>query len=241
MSNKEKSDIDANDMVRNCLSREAVHAEWDKQYLSSENMRFFDLAFDYIAQTLSAPKDSVILDAGCGNGGHSIRLAQRGFIVYAIDFSEVVREKAKANIKANKLEDRIGVEKGDILNLPLGDNSFSYILCWGVLMHIPDIERAVSELVRVLRPGGMLVIGEDNMYSLESIFSLIIKKFINRRKKVLIKSTPAGLEYWRDTDTGSFMTRETNMRWLIKKLKDKNFIPKKQVARQFTEIYTEIF
>ncbi len=46
----------------------------------------------------------------------------------------------------------------DIQDLPFGDNSWAYIVCSHVLEHIPDDERALAELRRVLRPGGILVL-----------------------------------------------------------------------------------
>jgi len=65
--------------VKNTLAKLDVHEEWVKHYRTPENEPFFKLAFDYIAGVLDAPRDSIILDAGCGTCQHSVRLAKRGF------------------------------------------------------------------------------------------------------------------------------------------------------------------
>lgn len=215
-------------LVLESLAKSDIRQRWQNVYLNPDNDKFFELAFDYIARVLSAPRNSIILDAGCGKCAHSIRLANRGFLVRAVDFSESALEDAKANVRAKGLEDKINIQREDILALSFEDETFSHILCWGVLMHIPDLETAISELTRVLKPGGMLVIGENNMYSFESI--------IQRDPKSVTK-TPAGIEYWQTTSDGTILTRHTNMQWLIGRFKSKGLTVKKHVARQFTERY----
>src|SRR5919112_2064790 len=85
------------------------------------------------------------------------RLPRRGFGVRAVDFSESALEMGRAYVEAQGLGDRIELGRESLLELSFPDESFDYALCWGVLMHVPDAERAVAELARVLRPGGMLV------------------------------------------------------------------------------------
>jgi cyclopropane fatty-acyl-phospholipid synthase-like methyltransferase len=74
-----------------------------------------------------------------------MRLARRGFQVLAVDFSETALKKAEAEIRSAGLQDRITLRREDILSLTLGDGSFEYLLCWGVLMHIADLERAIHQ------------------------------------------------------------------------------------------------
>lgn len=224
----DKNHEDNSELVEMYLAKPNIHQSWTNTYLTAENDKFFGLAFDYIARVLSAPRNSIILDAGCGSCAHSIRLANRGFLVRAVDFSESVLKEAEANVKAKGLETKIRIQREDILSLSFEDETFSYILCWGVLMHVPDLETAISELTRVLKPGGMLVIGENNMYSLESII---------QRDPKSVKKTPAGIEYWRTTSDGALLTRHMNMQWLIGRFKSKGLTVKKHVARQFTERY----
>lgn len=226
-------------LVEQCLAKLDIHQEWKSTYLTAQNDKFFEQAFDYIARVLNAPKNSTILDVGCGTCAHSIRLANRGFLVQAVDFSESVLKEAEAEVKTNGLEIKISIQCEDILSLPFEDEAFRYILCWGVLMHIPDLEKATAELTRVLKPGGMLVIGENNMYSLESIILPILKRFL-RKEKANVMKTPAGMEYWKNASAGALLYREANIQWLIDKFESKRFTVKKHVARQFTELYVKV-
>jgi len=226
--------------VKESLSKPDIHKKWINIYRSSKNNEYFELVFDYITNFLKAPKNSIFLDAGCGTCVDSIRLAKRGFLVKAVDFSESVLKIAEASVKYEGLEDKIKIQREDILSLSFEDKTFDYVLCWGVLMHIPDIEKAVSEFIRVLKPGGTIIIGENNMYALQLIISRNMK-WLLRKEKVISKETPSGIEYWWNDPEGTVMTREANIQWLIKKFKSNRFVVKKHIAGQFTEAYVRDF
>jgi SAM-dependent methyltransferase len=225
------------ELVKERLAKPDIHEGWGKAYRCSENERFWEQAFDYITRILNAPKNSTFLDVGCGPCAHSIRLANRGFLVQAIDFSKSVLEKAEANVKAKGLEDKIKVQNEDILALPFGGATFDYILCCGVLMHIPDLEKAISELARVLKPRGILVISECNMYSLQSLVLRNLRRFLGKGKDPGRK-TPAGMEYWTCDSNGLMLIRQANIRWLIERFRSNGFVLNKRIAGQFTEAYT---
>ena len=87
----------------------------------------------------------------------------------AVDFSESMLAKAKTHLEAAGLENRVTFQREDLLNLSFPAGEFDCILCWGVLMHILEIESVVAEFARVLKPGGKLAISEGNMYSLQAM------------------------------------------------------------------------
>jgi 2-polyprenyl-3-methyl-5-hydroxy-6-metoxy-1,4-benzoquinol methylase len=224
--------------VEKTLQKTDIHQHWEDTYRTEENAKFYEQAFDYITSVLTAQKKSTFLDVGCGKGAHSIRLAKRGFSVLAVDFSEYVLKTAELNLQNSGLIDNIKLQHENILSLSFADRTFDYILCWGVLMHIPDIEKAISELDRVLKKDGILVISEGNMFSLQSIILRSLKLLIGK-EKATVKKTAAGLEYWSLTSSGKLVTRQANIRWLKKKFKSKGFTIKKHVSGQFTELYTK--
>jgi 2-polyprenyl-3-methyl-5-hydroxy-6-metoxy-1,4-benzoquinol methylase len=227
-------------LVDSCLAKPGIHQLWDSAYHTTENEKFFEQAFDYITRILRAPKNSTFLDAGCGSCIHSIRLADRGFLVQAVDFSESVLKKAEANVKAKGLGAKIKIKREDLRALSFENDTFKYVLCWGVLMHIPDLEKAISELARVLKPGGTLVISENNMYSLQAIIRRSLKRYLGKGEEY-VNNTPSGLEYWRTIDnTGMLLTRHANIRYLIKRFKREGLTLKKRVACQFTDAYTKV-
>src|SRR6476469_3811293 len=105
-----------------------------------------------------------LLDMGCGGGRHAFTAMRRGATVVALDYdaSELkeVRATRGAMIEAGEIpEDAPGGEvNGDALRLPFPDASFDRIIASEVLEHLWDDTRAISELVRVLRPGGRLAV-----------------------------------------------------------------------------------
>lgn len=224
--------------VEKTLQKPDIHQQWIGSYRIAENNEFYEEVFDYITRVLDAPKNATFLDAGCGSGAHSLRLAKRGFHVLAIDFSESILKTAELNLKSRGMTDNIKLQRENILSLSFPDRTFDYILCWGVLMHIPDVERAISEIDRVLKKGGFLVISEGNMFSVESIFLRSLKLLLRREKATVIK-TAAGLEYWELTPLGKLLTRQANIRWLKDNFKSRGYSIKQHVSGQFTELYTK--
>ena len=232
MSIQESNDVEMT------LQQPDVHQRWEGSYRNKENEEFYRQAFDYIVSVLPAEKKTTFLDIGCGIGCHSIRLAKHGFSVLAVDFSEHVLKTAELNLQDKGWKDNIKLQRENILSLSFADETFDYILCWGVLMHIPDIEKAVSELDRVVKKGGVLVISEGNMLSVESITLRGIKKILGR-EKATVKKTAAGIESWQVTSSGNLLTRQADIGWLKRTFKSKGFVIKKHVSGQFTELYTK--
>lgn len=106
---------------------------------------------------LDAQRGEKILDAGCGFGLYSFALAKNGVTVVGVDFDEkqilMARQWAK-----NLMFPNVRFEVQNICKLPYEDESFDKILCVAVMEHVPEDERAFSELVRVLKDGGILVL-----------------------------------------------------------------------------------
>jgi ubiquinone/menaquinone biosynthesis C-methylase UbiE len=112
------------------------------------------------------------LDIGCGTGFLSLELAARGHKVTGIDFAPEMLALAKD--KAAKAGATIRFEHADAENLPFASASFDLVITRHVLWTLPHPEAAISEWVRVLRPGGRLAVidghslvtpGEEQAYS----------------------------------------------------------------------------
>lgn len=100
---------------------------------------------------LSASPGQTVLNAGAGQGSFSLRLARLGFEVTSIDGSRAA---------VAVLRDRLPgpVEHADVTAMPFADESFDAAVLGEVLEHVPDDARALSEVARVLRPGGVLAV-----------------------------------------------------------------------------------
>jgi len=100
------------------------------------------------------------LDVGCGVGTTAIQMARRfGATVTAIDISPLMLERARRNVQSVGLGREVQVEQGDILALRFADSTFDRVIAEAVTMFV-DRQRAAKELVRVCRPGGMVLATE---------------------------------------------------------------------------------
>ncbi len=112
-----------------------------------------------------------VLDAGCGLGDDVFRMAElivpSGFVV-GMDSSAKLIEKAKADQRSRALPVEFHV--GDLRQLPFSDETFTRCRIDRVLQHVPEPSRAISELVRVLKPEGILL-AYDNDWGTFSITS----------------------------------------------------------------------
>jgi 2-polyprenyl-3-methyl-5-hydroxy-6-metoxy-1,4-benzoquinol methylase len=223
--------------VESTLRAEDVHRRWERSYRTVENEKFGEMVFDHIIGELRPPEGATFLDAGCGGCAHSIRLARRGFHVQAVDFSESALKMAQSNVDSSGLGNMISLKQENLVALSFRDQTFDYILCWGVLMHIPEVGTAVSELARVLRKGGKLVVSEANMYSLQSVAHRALKRALGRRSPGVAR-TASGLEQWARTEAGELLMRQADVRWLKNAFEDRRVRVIRHIPGQFSELYT---
>jgi SAM-dependent methyltransferase len=215
----------------------SVHESWSSGYRTPENEAFYDLAFGYVAQTFGPPGKEAVLDAGCGSCTKAIHLARRGYPVLGVDLSENVLDVGRREVEAAGLADRISLRCEDLTSMKLPDASFGRILCWGVLMHVPDEEKAIAELARVARPDGLLVVSEGNMRSLQAVGLRAVKRLLGRQHAEL-RSTAAGLEFWEETPTGTLLTRQARIDWIVSRFAAHGMKLLRRRAGQFSELFT---
>ena len=103
--------------------------------------------------------DKNILD--CGAGGNCPPLAlfsEYGYKTSGIELSDSQIEKAEIFSKEHGL--KLSIHKGDIKELPFKDETFSFVYSYNTIFHMKknDIEKAVNEIKRVLKPGGLCFI-----------------------------------------------------------------------------------
>ncbi len=105
-----------------------------------------------------------VLDMGCGGGRHAFALYRRGAHVIALD-----RDEAELKDVAGMFTAMLGAGevsagatatalRGDAYALPFADASFDRVIAAEVLEHLPDDGRAMAELFRVVKPGGLVAV-----------------------------------------------------------------------------------
>jgi ubiquinone/menaquinone biosynthesis C-methylase UbiE len=121
-----------------------------------------------------------VLDVGCGQGIDLARYARAGANVTGIDLTLRHVELARGHLAASGLSGT--VVQGDAERLPFPDDSFDRASSNGVLHHTPNIEAALREIRRVLRPGGEARIIVYNRSSLHYWLSQVLYAGLWQRK-----------------------------------------------------------
>lgn len=101
-----------------------------------------------------------VLDLGCAGGFMAEALAERGAHVTGIDPAAKAIAAAQAHAQSNGLDVRYDVGVGE--SLPYADDAFDAVVCVDVLEHVSDLAQVLSEVARVLRPGGMFLFDTIN-------------------------------------------------------------------------------
>ncbi len=159
---------------------------------------------DYIRQVVDARKGQEVLDVGCGTGEEVRRLAAvvgpKGRVV-GLDSPTMVEAAREGGVPKN-----VEFVVGDAHALSFGNESFDRYRAHRVYMHLRDPAAALSEAVRVVRPGGVVVVSEPDWGTIaidaddeevtravaETIQAAMVEPWIGRRLLHLLRS--AGLE-----------------------------------------------
>lgn len=232
----------ASESVKDTLSGPAIHEGWESVYRNPRSEQLYDLVFDWMAQYGGMPAGSRWLDIGCGIGQHAMRLRQRGYRVVAADFSPDRVRAASEHIRQMGMADDITVQREDLvagLSFPAG--SFDAVLCWGVLMHIPMVETAMLELIRVAKPKGKIFVCEGNLRGVDAMITRmtsLARRALGKQRYKQIVMGPYGREYWRRTDAGELVTRHTRMSSMARFFEQHGCRLKARICGEFTEWYS---
>jgi ubiquinone/menaquinone biosynthesis C-methylase UbiE len=146
-------------------------------------------ATDVLIGKAKIGKDFKVLDVGCGIGKTACRLAaDYGCTVTGIDIMPQMVEKSKALAKKMRLDGRVKFAQGDARELPFEDNTFDAVFVESVTIFVENVDKAISEYRRVVKPGGIICDNEvcitrasnerlkDDIRDLEAIFSAFSSK-----------------------------------------------------------------
>ncbi|OQX55416.1 MAG: hypothetical protein B5M54_02575 [Candidatus Aminicenantes bacterium 4484_214] len=157
--------------------------------------RFYDVVWtEYVPEYQESEKhwqlfyspeeinDKKVLDGGCGTGIFSIIFARQGAKeVAGIDISRGSLSTAQ-KLKEKFALTNVVFQEADLLNLPFADESFDIVWAWGTVHHTRDPFRAMSELIRVLKPGGSILLAIYTRTKITFIHEFIRKTLIRTPK-----------------------------------------------------------
>lgn len=144
-----------------------------------------------ILQEIKIFKNKTILDVGCEAGYISIKMAERGAKITAIDIIQEALDSFKEKLTFYpQLKKRITIKKLDARKISSKNNFFDVIVATEVIEHMPEIGKFAQEAARILKPKGKLIITFPNEQLREKIYPLVKLLGINTdiEKKVTLFS-----------------------------------------------------
>jgi SAM-dependent methyltransferase len=154
--------LDDPEVVRLEYASEAGLAARRAAYVGAEGPDAPAMVFDAVADVL--PKR--VLEVGCGMG----QLAQR--LHEELDAEVVATDQSERMIELTR-ERGVDARVADVQELPFGAGEFDVVVAAWMLYHVPDVERALDEIVRVLGPTGRLVAATNRPDHLKELRALV--------------------------------------------------------------------
>jgi ubiquinone/menaquinone biosynthesis C-methylase UbiE len=126
-----------------------------------------------LTERYGAGKD--VVECGCGTGLILERIARFARSATGIDLSPGMLSVARSR--------GLDVQEGSVTELPFADASFDVACSFKVLAHVPDIGRALAEMTRVVRPGGVVLAEFYNPWSMRGLAKRVYAGKISDRTK----------------------------------------------------------
>lgn len=117
-------------------------------------------SFSAFEELVDVPDRGRALDVGCGGGHAAIELAKRKPMLEVVGLDLSPQQVARARRRSSAFGRRVQFVEGSALDLPFDDESFDLVYSVASIKHWPDRRQGLAECVRVLRPGGWLLVLE---------------------------------------------------------------------------------
>ncbi len=140
--------------------------------------RFVQYTLDNIAFSRRTLAAQSVLDAGCGFGLASVVYGLYGATTVCgvdVDAGAIRAFERYRSVLPGDLSERLHLEVGDVVSLPWDDESFDIATSIEALSHYLDVAKALKELRRVLRPGGVLIVSDGNN-GLEPLYARMTRR-----------------------------------------------------------------
>lgn len=223
--------------LNSTYAKPEIHDNWESIYRGNPLLdRLNDQIMDRIIDYLRPCSGAKFLDAGCGIGDYTARIARRGYECVGMDISPTILEKAEKRMHDFGLSSRVRFTCQAIEDMSICTELFDVVHCRGVLMHIPDWRKALGSLCAALRPGGHIVILENNVKALYWRTYLLARRFFRNRAASRLVETEGGVEFWTDEDGAPFVARSANIEVLSEALHEFQVEPVHRFSTSFIGI-----
>jgi SAM-dependent methyltransferase len=200
-----------------------------------------------VAKLANAP-GKMLLDANCGDGRLTDRFAGFGYRVTAVCRRADQLEEARARL-AQYPDAHVVLHQAQTGGQPFASATFDIVVAWGLLVHAVDPKDELSELVRLLAPGGFLVVCDNDCRSLDVMVlerALIAAKALLGKPRQRREINERGVEEW-VTSPGegghagqSLLVRKTDFRYLDRLLLAAGLSKVSETTSEYTELFTRL-
>jgi len=142
---------------------------------TTDDEKIVNYEIDELLRFIDPKDDDVVLDVGCGSGENIILLSKVVKKIIGVDFSEGMVKRAVERIKEHKIQNAECFVR-DVTDLQFEDNSFDKVVCVSVLQYLDDksCEKALSELIKVTKKRGYVILHVKNSFSLYSLSNRLL-------------------------------------------------------------------
>lgn len=143
---------------------------------------------DEIMSYLGLQSSDKVADLGAGNGYFTIPIAKNAEKVYAVDIEPKMLEMLRENAGEEKL-DNIKYVESDLDHIKLEDESVNRVIIAFVMHEVPNVDRTLAEIKRILKPGGQMLLLDWEAVETESGPPLDHRISSTKAKKILERNS----------------------------------------------------
>lgn len=173
-----------------------------------------------------------ILEVGCGTGIDLVRFARGGASAFGVELSSTAIKLAQKNFEYNGLQPELYLMDGR--RLGFSDNSFDMVYANGVLQYTPQPEIVVSELHRVLRPGGKAIFMMYNKYSWLNLMSRVLNQSLEHENAPVFRMMS-------QPDFKKLLQEYENVSIIAERFPVKTRLHQGLKARMYNQVFVPVF